>query len=46
MGWFPERWPPSDVEVLGLTEFEHVERWRVAVTGRPAYERGRDVCGK
>lgn len=31
---------------LGMGDFEHVERWRAAVTARPAYQAGSKVCSK
>jgi GSH-dependent disulfide-bond oxidoreductase len=31
-------------EYLGMAEFEQVERWRAAVTSRPAYQAGSKVC--
>lgn len=35
----------DSADVLNLVEFNNVERWRVTVTGRAAYLRGRNVCG-
>jgi GST-like protein len=30
---------------LNMRNFSNVERWRKQVTARPAYQRGKDVCG-
>jgi GST-like protein len=30
---------------LGMPEYEHVQKWRTRVTSRPAYVKGKEVCG-